>query len=745
MARLPGREALYEVAERFARDCLLEGRSLFGSGQRLWHGEALADVVARTVENPDESQATFYDKLRQQLDGASADRYQLAAEALAVHQLVADDINAKTKRESLRRVAGWAPEPIEVPEFVDAAMERGLAATGVAFKTYRPFQLWLVFRLARMFEERDRAQREALLEDPWAFKEALYALPVESAYAQREALLHLVHPDAFEPIVSRDHKKAIDEAFADRVDDELDDIDQRLAAIRETLTAEVCPDDPEAFTFYRPEVFERWNRPQHASQAAQPGPSGQRAWLVRGVFEGKSVVEDWVANGYVAIGWTELGELPDGLTRNELLHRMRHAYPDDSLGRLRNQGGNLDRFLNQMTVGDLVVVPDGSDVYVGVVDSEPYWVSSAGGRRDLRRRSVEWANAGRPLQRDELSEAAYSKMRTLLTVTDVTELFAEFAAAVGLDAAATDAVSEPAKGASLSQVRLRAPTEELAGGLLLDRWWLEEVVDLLDDKRQVVLYGPPGTGKTFLAQRIARHVTAEGGTYQLVQFHPSYAYEDFFEGFRPRASQEVEGTLQFELVPGPLRALAEAAREEPTKPFVLVIDELNRANLAKVFGELYFLLEYRDESVSLQYSPESDFQLPRNLFVIGTMNTADRSIALVDAAMRRRFMFIGLFPGEPPIDELLARWLDRHGLPQEPVALLDELNARLDDRDAAVGPSYLMHESVGTERGLERIWRHVIMPLLEEHFAGSTRAVEAEFGLAALRAAIRSRDGSGAQ
>lgn len=381
MAQFPGREALYETARAFARECLLDGGSLFTPGIRLWHGEALADLFARAIDNPDVSQGTFYDKLHRQLDGAPVDRYQLAVEGLAVHQLVADDLTAATKRQTLRRVAGWAPEPIAIPELVDTAMERGLAATGVAFKTYKPFQLWLVFRLARAFEQRDREDREALLEDPWAFKKVLHGLPVDKAYSQREALLHLVHPEAFEPIVSRDHKKAIDEAFAGLVDADADDIDQRLADVRATLTEQVCPDEPEAFTFYRPEVFERWSQPQRASAEFQPGPSGQRGWLVRGVFEGTSVVRDWVDNGYVAIGWTELGELPDGLTREELLQRLRQAYPDDSLGRTRASVGNLDRFLNQMTVGDLVVAPDGSDVYVGVVDSAPYWVSAAGGRR----------------------------------------------------------------------------------------------------------------------------------------------------------------------------------------------------------------------------------------------------------------------------------------------------------------------------------------------------------------------------
>ena len=99
------------------------------------------------------------------------------------------------------------------------------------------------------------------------------------------------------------------------------------------------------------------------------------------------------------------------------------------------------------------------------------------------------------------------------------------------------------------------------------------------------------------------------------------------------------------------------AADNPTTPYILIIDEINRANLAKVFGELYFLLEYRNESISLQYSPDKEFTLPQNLFIIGTMNTADRSIARIDTAMRRRFAFVELDPRIPPVQGLLGRWL----------------------------------------------------------------------------------------
>jgi MoxR-like ATPase len=265
------------------------------------------------------------------------------------------------------------------------------------------------------------------------------------------------------------------------------------------------------------------------------------------------------------------------------------------------------------------------------------------------------------------------------------------------------------------------------------------MLELLADKRQVVFYGPPGTGKTFVAKRLAEHLAGVDDV-RLVQFHPSYSYEDFFEGFRPRLS--TEGQLGFELVPGPFRRMVDAAKDDPAHPHVLVIDEINRGNLAKVFGELYFLLEYRDEPIELLYSPEeSDFRLPENVFLIGTMNTADRSIALVDAAMRRRFAFQGFFPGRYPIRDLLRAWLRREGLPTRPADLLDELNARIADEDFAIGPSYLMTRRVDGHAGLERIWRTAILPLLEEHYFGQGRDLNKEFGLAALIRAVDAATG----
>jgi hypothetical protein len=194
----------------------------------------------------------------------------------------------------------------------------------------------------------------------------------------------------------------------------------------------------------------------------------------------------------------------------------------------------------------------------------------------------------------------------------------------------------------------------------------------------------------------------------------------------------------FALVEGPLKKLARRARENPDENYVLVIDEVNRANLTKVMGELYFLLEYRGESVSLQYSEEA-FSLPKNLWIICTMNTADRSIALVDAALRRRFYFAPFFPDEAPVEGLLGRWLTANRPSLLWVAdVVDEANRRLGDRDVAIGPSHFLREDLD-EDWVDIIWEHAVIPYLSEQLMGEEERLE-EFGLDALRAAILSNN-----
>ena len=216
-----------------------------------------------------------------------------------------------------------------------------------------------------------------------------------------------------------------------------------------------------------------------------------------------------------------------------------------------------------------------------------------------------------------------------------------------------------------------------------------------------------------------------------MQLHPSYAYEDFVQGFRPTLKDKQAG---FELRDGPLLRAARRARDDPDSRHFLVIDEINRGSLAKVLGELYFLLEYRDSQMNLQYSDEP-FSLPSNLYIIGTMNTADRSIALVDLALRRRFYFVEFHPDDEPVKGVLRRWLAGEQTPDDMEWLADvieRVNELLEaDRHAAIGPSYFMKPELD-EAAVERIWKHSVLPYIEERRFGGD-AVTEEFGLDKLR------------
>ena len=233
------------------------------------------------------------------------------------------------------------------------------------------------------------------------------------------------------------------------------------------------------------------------------------------------------------------------------------------------------------------------------------------------------------------------------------------------------------------------------------------------------------------------HWKASRKRVRLVQFHPSYSYEDFVQGYRPTL---IDGNPGFELTDGPLVEMATLASKKPEARHFLVIDEINRGNLAKVFGELYFLLEYREEEMQLQYSNEP-FSLPNNLYIIGTMNTADRSIALVDLALRRRFHFVEFHPSFPPIHDLLRRWLARteqdEKLVKELADVVDLANKRIADHQASIGPTYFMRKDKPlTWTWIRMIWDHNILPYIEERFFGD-RAKLAEFKLDKLRREVR--------
>jgi hypothetical protein len=252
-----------------------------------------------------------------------------------------------------------------------------------------------------------------------------------------------------------------------------------------------------------------------------------------------------------------------------------------------------------------------------------------------------------------------------------------------------------------------------------ERVRVERWLRILQRKKQIIFQGPPGTGKTYVALRLAKLLVSEtAGLIQVVQFHPDYSYEDFVQGYFPEPNN---GVLQFRLKKGRFLEFCEKALNQANgNPCVMVIDEINRAKLARVFGELMYLLEYRDREIPLAAGGEP-YEIPENVYFVGTMNTADRSIALVDHALRRRFSFIRLQPEY----NILASYLKKNNLPAESlVAVLQRINRVINDPNYEVGISFFMKDQAQLKQWLPDIWKTEIEPYLEEYFYDQKEKVE---------------------
>jgi 5-methylcytosine-specific restriction protein B len=387
----------------------------------------------------------------------------------------------------------------------------------------------------------------------------------------------------------------------------------------------------------------------------------------------------WRDEGFVSIGWNELGDL-SGINRDEFEVRRDNAiinHPNWT----EDGCEQVWKFAN-LQIGDRIIANRGTSQVLGIgtVTGPYYYVPDV---EHGHRFPVKWDDT---ILR-EISEPGWR--RSIISLEKE-----KFERILGLPAAQIKANPEH------SQTQI---AEETGFAISKIRSWVKAI----ERKGEAILYGPPGTGKTFMAEQLAQHLIGGGdGFIDTVQFHPAYAYEDFIQGIRPKTRSD--GGLEYPMLPGRFLNFCERASEK-NGICVLIIDEINRANLSRVFGELMYLLEYRDKSINLAGGEQ--FQIPSNIRIIGTMNTADRSIALVDHALRRRFAFLELYPDMTVLRHYHKQTgIDVEGL----IGVLERLNQRIENPHYAVGISYFLRNDL-TEQ-IEDIWTMEIEPYLNEYF-----------------------------
>lgn len=701
-------------------------------GRATWttrNAQLLPSLV--TGENADLGDRGFLEKLEDQLRGQDDDVIVFAAELLWVHVLPLDRIKPQTKIDRIERVLSWAPSRPQLPTWmVEALTFYGAFGGGTGFNMLIWQQMLWLCRFVATWTTASPGDRTRALEDPWAFGELAARAPDDQP-AMRGSLEYLVWPGYFEPIVNFQHRRRIRNAFAHEIggstgDDELS-VDRDLHALKQQVTQAAGGD----IDWYSEPYESQWK------QSARRTGSGRRAWLVRAKQGGADFIQRWLDDGFVSLAASNLDLDPATASSEQVRSAIESGYAHLTYAQRLTMSREYSDFITKMEIDDLVIGIFGNSLIVGTILGDPEMVSADLGR--LRRAAVWSPNRPTLKELPEPLPAALDSQGVVVDVTSAIGVLEHYLDVAGDEPEELEPEPDVPIPPGIAVVPdLPAATDELAASVHMPRLHLQEMIELLQDRQQLVFYGPPGTGKTFVAQAIARHIVGtDRSRVRIVQFHPSYAYEDFIEGLRPSADSN---TVTFELKPGPLRQIADEAElaENADSPYVLIIDEMNRGNLAKVFGELYYLLEYRNETIRLQYSADQPFRLPKNLFIIGTMNTVDRSISLVDAAIRRRFPFVELHPSVEPTKSVLESYLKANHADGLRARLLAELNSRIDERDLQIGPSYLMRRSASTQAGLERIWKYDILPLLEDHFYGqrSPEVVREQFGLDTLLASV---------
>lgn len=421
--------------------------------------------------------------------------------------------------------------------------------------------------------------------------------------------------------------------------------------------------------------------------------------------------EEFYDEGIMGIGWEELGDLRQYTTRESMRMKMKALW--DSNKSYTNASLATWQFMHDMQIGDIIYVKKGVSALIGrgVVESDYIFDEARQDYKYIRR--VKWTHKG------NWEHPGRAVMKTL---TDISS-YVDYREKIEVMMTQTEEGFEEIEEQEIEYDSYLE--EDFLSEVYMNAQQYETLVGLLKYKKNLILQGAPGVGKTFAAKRLAYSImgTKDTSRVMMVQFHQSYSYEDFIMGYRPTQDG-------FELMQGPFYQFCKRAQDDSERDYFFIIDEINRGNLSKIFGELLMLIEKdkRGDKLRLLYANEL-FSVPSNVHIIGMMNTADRSLAMIDYALRRRFAFYEL---EPAFDsEGFNKVREEVGHPKFGV-LVDTIKALNQDigKDEAlgtgfrIGHSYLCTDDPITDEWIEAVIKYELLPLIHEYWFDDSTQVE---------------------
>ena len=413
--------------------------------------------------------------------------------------------------------------------------------------------------------------------------------------------------------------------------------------------------------------------------------------------------DEFFAHEILGIGWDQMGDLKQYSNKEAMKVKMKELYGKELS--YKNSALATWQFANEMEPGDIVYAKKGMYKLLGrgVIESEYLYDESRDEFKHIRK--IKWTHSG------EWEHPGQAVTKVLTDITSYTD-YVQKLEALFIDDTTDDVDLEE------KEIEYETYTDEnFLSEVFIDEERYITLRSLLKNKKNIILHGAPGVGKTFAAKRLAYSIMREkdSSRVMMVQFHQSYSYEDFIMGFRPSKSG-------FELTPGPFYQFCKIAQDDAERDYFFIIDEINRGNLSKIFGELLMLIEHdkRGEKLRLLYSNEL-FSVPSNLYIIGMMNTADRSLAMIDYALRRRFAFFEL---EPAFNSEGFKEIINKAEHPKFAALIEQikaLNSFISNDESLgdgfrIGHSYLCPNSEITDQWLESVVKFELLPLLGEYW-----------------------------